>query len=526
MVDIASPAALKRLIRSSEELAIIDVRDEGAFVRSHLFYACNVPLARLASGARRLMPRRQVRVILVDSRGEPGSDAYEAASILRKLGYTRAGILGGGMASWDSEGLELFSGFHVPSKAFGEFIEHAHGTPHLTAQEVKAMMDRRANMVVVDSRSFEEYQRMCIPGAISLPGAELVWRIGEVAPDPTTLVVVNCAGRTRSIIGTQSLVNAHVPNPVAALKDGTSGWQLAGLELEHGQFRTVPSPSGAAANDARRRASGVAGQHDVRHIDRITLRDWQADADRTLYVFDVRPPEEYAAGHLPGSLNAPGGQLVQATDSYVGVLGARVVLVDPEGVRADITASWLAQMGCCEVAVLDATAADLSERSAQALHPAAIEGIGVQGLHAMMHSSLAFMVIDLADARAYAEGHLPGAVRAEAREIAAHSRRLANLDALVIASANEAETQRAIHDLLLHVTPSTMRTYTKGLAPWKSAGFAVERGEGRDLQLAEPARRVEIEAELRKYLRWETGLIAQMKRDGDAFFMPSRRGPR
>jgi hypothetical protein len=31
---------------------------------------------------------------------------------------------------------------------------------------------------------------------------------------------VNCAGRTRSIIGTQSLINAGVPNPVTALRNG------------------------------------------------------------------------------------------------------------------------------------------------------------------------------------------------------------------------------------------------------------------------------------------------------------------
>src|SRR5205085_12656552 len=83
------------------------------------------------------------------------------------------------------------------------------------------------------------------------------------------------------------------------------------------------------------------------------LAEWRREADRrTLYVMDVRDPAEYRAGHLPGSVIAPGGQLVQETDSWLGVWGARVVLVDDTGVRARMTASWLRRMGW-DAAVLD-----------------------------------------------------------------------------------------------------------------------------------------------------------------------------
>ncbi len=69
------------------------------------------------------------------------------------------------------------------------------------------------------------------------------------------------------------------------------------------------------------------------------------DKSRTLYRFDVRSPEEYAAGHSAGFISAPGGQLVQANDEWIGVRGARLVLFDDDGVRARMTASWLVQMG-------------------------------------------------------------------------------------------------------------------------------------------------------------------------------------
>ena len=78
----------------------------------------------------------------------------------------------------------------------------------------------------------------------------------------------------------------------------------------------------------------------------------QADPTRTTYLFDVRLPLAYRAGHLAGSINAPGGQLVQSTDFYAPVRGARLVLIDEHRVQAVMTAHWLMQMGWKDVFVL------------------------------------------------------------------------------------------------------------------------------------------------------------------------------
>ncbi len=59
----------------------------------------------------------------------------------------------------------------------------------------------------------------------------------------------------------------------------------------------------------------------------------------------MRTPEEFEAGHLPGARSTPGGQLVQETDHVASVRGARLVLADDDGVRANMSASWLAQLG-------------------------------------------------------------------------------------------------------------------------------------------------------------------------------------
>ena len=341
--------ALKAMLADGQELALIDVREELIFSQNHLLFARSVPLSRLELRFARLVPRRTTRIVLCD---DGDGLAERAAEILVRAGYTDVAALEGGIAGWAAAGFEVFSGVNVPSKAFGEFVEHETGTPSIAADELDRLIRAGTDMVVLDSRPFDEYQRVSIPTAVNVPGAELALRIRDLAPSPQTLVVVNCAGRTRSIIGAQSLINAGVPNKVVALRNGTMGWTLAGLACESGKARRAPTVSPAGLAWAKSAAAGVAARFGITRIDRATLERWRADGGRTLYLLDVRDPGEYAAGHVPGALSAPGGQLVQATDQYVGTLGARIVLVDDAEVRAVMTASWLRQMGWADVFVL------------------------------------------------------------------------------------------------------------------------------------------------------------------------------
>ncbi|HEX6692589.1 MAG TPA: rhodanese-like domain-containing protein, partial [Burkholderiales bacterium] len=197
-------------LAGSEELALLDVREQGVHYRGHPFYAVSAPFSRLELMAGDLVPRKDVPVIVLDGGGE--GLAEKSLAKLKQLGYSDVFILENGCEGWKQAGLELFSGVNVPSKAFGEFVEHHYETPRIPPQELKALLESKRKMVILDSRPFAEYTRMNIPGSVDVPGAELAWRVHDLAPDPDTLVVVNCAGRTRSIIGCQSLRNAGIPN--------------------------------------------------------------------------------------------------------------------------------------------------------------------------------------------------------------------------------------------------------------------------------------------------------------------------
>jgi len=516
---------LKAMLGDGEELALIDVREEGEFGRGHLLLAGNLSLSRLELRIDALVPRRTTRVVLCDA--DDGL-AQRAATRLMKFGYGNLAVLAGGVAGWRAAGYELFSGINVPSKAFGEFIEHHDDTPRLDAEAVKAAIVSGTDMVILDSRPMSEYRAMSIPTGIDCPGAELVYRVHDAAPRPETLVVVNCAGRTRSIIGAQSLINAGIPNKVVALKDGTMGWHLAGLALEKGQSRHAADPSPAGRARAREAASRVARRFGVERIDRAMLARFMAERDRrSLYLLDVRTPEEYVAGHLPGSRSAPGGQLVQATDTYVGTRNARIVLVDGDGVRATMTASWLIQMGMPEIHVLEDTldgglasgAETPTVLGRDGVEPAFIAPAELSGQLAQGSA----VVVDLDSSLNYRAGHIPGAWFAIRSRSAGTAARLPRAALCVVTSPDGVLASLAAPELAA-ASGMPVKVLRGGTAAWRAAGLPIATGEEHMADAPDDVfhrpydRDKGVEQAMRDYLSWEVDLVRQIERDGDAGF--------
>ena len=521
-MDEISPLELKHLLLAEEELALIDVREQGAFSQFHLLFAVCVPLSRLELLIGDLVPRQDTRVVIADD--SAGDDlGSRALRRLGELGYTNLALLDGGVAAWRAAGLELFSGVNVPSKAFGEFVEHTYETPRLTAAEVSEMLDERRNMVIVDSRPFEEYHRMNIPTATDMPGTELVFRIHDITPDPNTLVIVNCAGRTRSIIGAQSLINAGIPNPVAALKDGTMGWQIAGFELEHGSTREAPRPSAAGMEKALAAAARVAARFGVQTVTPGTVEQWRQDADRTTYLLDVRSPAEYAEGHLAGYLNAPGGQLVQATDEYVAVKNAWLVLADDVGVRATMTASWLIQMGWRNIYVLEGGIGsgplESGNRAPMVLGELGDATVTTDALASTLDT---VTVIDLGPSTGYEQQHIPGAVWCVRARLAQAMASLPTTARVVLTSPDGRLARLALREA--RVLARDVQALDGGTDRWLAENRVTESGIEHTVGATDDVwykpyeHRGEQEQFMRDYLTWEVALVEQVERDGTTRF--------
>jgi len=517
---LVAPATLRAWLLDGRELAILDAREVGEFSQAHLFWAVPCPLSVAELRAGKLLPRRGVRIVCCDA---GGGLAETLALRLAAIGCADVHVLEGGVAGWRGAGFEVFSGVNVPSKAFGEWVEHHYGTPSVDAAELRAMQESGEDILIVDSRPLPEFQAMSIPGAIDVPGAELAYRVPAMLARDTTTVVVNCAGRTRSILGAESLRQAGLPNPVLALRNGTMGWELAGFRCERGRTDRYPEGTPPDAAESLARARRFAAAHGARRLDLDGLAALRGDAGRTTQVFDVRDPREFAAGHLAGAISAPGGQLVQATDQWVAVRHARLVLVDDTGVRASMTAGWLRQLGGWEVFVLEGGLEGRLETALPPTLPAATPRVGVGELAALLADGSA-QVVDLARSLAFRAGHIPGAVWGIRTRLAAIAAALPDDRRIVVAAPDPALAALAVEELRGLVAAPVL-ALEGGTAAWTAAGFPIEADRTTppdeacvDTWLRPYDRNHGVEAAMRDYLTWEVALVEQISRDGTAPF--------
>ena len=515
---------LRGWIEDGNELAILDAREEGEFGIAHLFWAVPCPLSRAEMRAPGLLPRRTTRIVCVD---DGGGLAQRLAAYLATIGCTDVTVLEGGAAAWAAAGHVLFSGVNVPSKAFGEWVEHHYGTESLDPVELRAVIDSGRDMVVLDSRTAEEFARMTIPSAISVPGGELAYRIADIAPDPETLVVVNCAGRTRSILGAESLRRAGIPNPVRALRNGTMGWELAGLACDRGRADRFEPKTPATVALALGRARAFAEDSGVRSLSTAELAAFEADTLRTLYILDVRDPIEFRAGHYPNSRNAPGGQLVQATDGWIGVRGARIAVVCDTGVRSRMSAAWLRLMGFSDVFVVDGALAGACATVAPVLDGlASVPTIEAAALKTLL-SIPGTVVVDLASSVEFRGGHIPGAVWGIRTRLAALAADLVGARQVVVTSPDGVLAALGV-DELAGLTAATVRALGGGTDAWKLSGnnLAANRhvpadADCVDVYLRPYDRNSGVEAAMQAYLTWEIDLVHEIVRDGTVRFGPA-----
>lgn len=532
---VISAQELKAALHDGIEIALLDAREELTFGERHLLMASCLPLGRVEMLAADLVPRKGARVVWCDD-GE--GFAARAAARMSELGYQDVQVLDGGIAAWETAGYRIYSGVHVPSKAFAEVIEHEFGTPWISAPDLNKLIESKADIAVFDSRSFEEYNTNSIPTATSVPGAELVYRFKDMVPSPDTTVIVNCGGRTRSIIGAQSLINGGFPNKIISLKDGTMAWHLAGCDVVKGATRQPPNVSAAGLQAAQSAAEAVEKRFAITRFTDGDVQNWRDQADEhTLYILDVRTPQEYEVGHLPGALSAPGGQLVQETDSFLTTWGARVILVDDDRVRATMTASWLKQMGWSDTAVL--TMENSSEgkdveglvRGPHQPKPSAVERVQVNTISTNeLHAELAagsVTVIDLEYSKRYKQGHIPSACFATRTRLKDAIDTLPATSKIVLTSPDGGLAKLATADLA-----DTMQipvvALDGGTRAWAEANHELEVGDGHmadapdDVWLPARERSANREKLMKEYLAWEIELVNQMATDDDHRFQVSQ----
>ncbi len=511
------PHALKARLAEGRELALLDVREDGEFGEGHALFAVPCPFSRLELLVVDLVPRRTVPVVLMDGGDGVGR---RAAVLLETMGYTDVAVVEGGVPAWVRAGYTAFQGVNVPSKVLGELLEAARHPPTIDAATLATWRNEGRPFHLFDARPPAEYAKMRVPGARCLPNGELAHRFAAAVDDPAVPVVVTCAGRTRGILGILGLRLAGIQNPVFALENGTQGWALAGFPLERGN-RAEPFPvlDAAAFAGSAARAEALARTADVPWIGLDELARLVEDATRTLYLVDVRSEPEALADPVPGAVWAPGGQLVQATDRWLGVRHARVVLVDDTGLRATLAAVWLRQLGFAPVVLPLGTEPAVRRRWPE-LPPRAVADLPEPvSLPPDEVAARALPILDLRPSWV-ARVSRPAGSRWTLRP------KLGAVRGAVALLADDLGVARLVaHDLeVAGVGPVV--TVAGGFEAWRSAGLPVVAdgtpapAESVDyLYFVHDRHDGNLDAS-RRYLAWEQGLTTQLDADERSAFSP------
>lgn len=511
-------AEVAALMSSNGLFAVFDVRERGEYNDCQISTTTSLPRSQIEYRVIDLVPNRTIPIAVYD---EGGKRAGLAAKTLAQLGYEQVSILDGGLSEWRNQGRETVSGVNVPSKAFGEKVHHDLDVPDLSPEELKTLLDNNADLTILDMRTPEEYGRFCIPGGLNVPGGDLILWAEELRHKPT--VIVNCAGRTRSIIGAAGLRRLGLTN-VRALRNGTMGWVLAGFQLESKPARRGPVANPDSRTQAVATALRIAAEEQLAWIRVENLAGLiRNPRGGVTYAIDVRSEEEFASGHLVGSINVPGGQAVQRADDFVPVRNAEIVFISNQSARAVMAAYWYRQMGFKQVRVLQG-GLDSWKASGQPLISGAWvpEPLGFGAATSAtryIHSAQlkdqidngSCTALDVSTSLEHESAHVPGArwisrgwIDIKLPEL------IADLNREIVLTCSDGRQSTFAAQQLAQVGYVNISVLAGGLSAWIAADYRTDSGLGGALT---PANDVVLSPSIRgnkqdmqKYLDWELQL--------------------
>jgi rhodanese-related sulfurtransferase len=514
MIKNVASEEIRRAVIEARIFALVDVREQRFYGQGHILPAVNIPLSRIEIKLPDLVPGKNTPLVFYDDGGDLAEIAANTAQV---MGYSDIAILNNGLSGWKAGNYHLFSGTHVLGAALAESIDRATPIQKISASELSQMQNNGESIVVLDARPWDAFIDNHIPGGINCPLGELEYRFRDLVGDDKTPVVVNCAGRTRSILGARSLLIAGVPNPVYSLDKGTWGWWSAGLKLASGSGPRADTISEKGRGWSFASAQLVAREAGVKEIDEETLARWESEQnDIPLYLLDVRLPGEFESGHLADAISAPACQLIECSEDWIGVRNGRILLIDDDGVRARVVAYWLKKLGYQEVAVLSVdfkpeindpgkpVLIDISKKypscPVDAINPEAV-------------------VLDLSPSTVFQQHHIPGAlwfIRSYLKEIIG---KIPDRQ-IVVMDDEEGRLARLVVEDLAKLGRDNAYLLDGDLESWRSSGASIESGDNGMLTAIDDCYYASPHSEIKKmrmkkaYMDWQSDMDLQIIDDG------------
>lgn len=517
-VTLIDADQLRDELAHGSNFAFIDVNERGEYIVGHIPSAVNIERGTFDDRLSTLVPGKDTQLLLTCADGRRSTSAARVAS---QLGYTKIAVLSGGNAGWIAAGHELEFGDNTFGKRYGEQVLAQSGVELVSPEELDSLQ-QAGDVVIFDVRMEHEYlDEGHLQGAINTPGAHVapyVFALRENAESDFT-VVLNCAGRTRSIIAAEKLMQLGVEN-VVALRNGTMAWLLADRELNVGHTATRSIDVSAQAQTSLREA--VQQLAATEGVPSISVADLHRSLDerQPIFVLDVRSREEAEQNILPGAQWCPEGQLTNFLDNFVAVRDATIVCYSNNQTRAILSARTLRGMGCPNAVWLEGGFdAWVAAGNPATQLPAAPEWddpsfIEVESLG----EELPHEVVDIRRMSAFMSGHIPGSVYIPhgLLEFDAPARITAGAPVLVI-SDDPRQARRAIATVS-NLGFKSVHALSGGISAWEESGRETATGMGdntidliaareeADLVGHGPLELRRDRADMERYLRWEIEL--------------------
>ena len=322
---------------------LIDCRERRDYVDGHWFGSTNIPLSILPTRLPFLCPYKDFPIHFLHW-GDAASSV--ALRYLEKLEYQN--ITPHSVTQPIGPVVGYVQGEYAWSKAFGEVVARQSDILEVTPQEY---VTDYQHAQLVDVRPTGEYNRFTLPNSINLPNSLLLANMERLG-NHADLVLLHCAGRTRSIIGAHTIKAAGYSGDFGIFRGGTQAWELDGFAREHGANRTMAEnieSTEFVANFLNRCHIPSA------HIQPTGIAAF-VETNSDHLIFDVS--DDAANGILVAAniIKISGTNLVQQTDRSIARYHLPILLFDcRSGSRAAFAAYWLSRMGfCVKIAIVDA----------------------------------------------------------------------------------------------------------------------------------------------------------------------------
>jgi rhodanese-related sulfurtransferase len=445
------------------------------------------------------------------------------------MGYTDIRVLDGGLAAWKAAGLPTVSGWGMHGKEYGERIAVAEQVPQITAAELAELRRRGENVTVVDVRTDEEFLRGHVPGAYHIPGGQLVLELPALPQSPDHRLVISCAGRTRGILGAHVLRMLGLTN-VTALLNGAMGWRLEGLELEMGEGQGRLRANAPVPHEVEEATQRLAREAQVRTTSVDELDAWRA-AGEPHYVVDVRVPQEFRAGHVPGAVSIPTGQFALQHENFLAVGRLPVVIIADDAIRPIWAAAQCQGLGFPNTVILEGGLSAWVGRGRKleegtgsvetfGLEAAqrAVEGIRPAELRQLQERESNTVVLDVRSSGEFAMGHIPGTRWLTRGKLELDIERMVPSTETPLITICDTGQRSTLAAATLRSLGYTHARYLEGGLPaWSGAGLPVVDGlDGADVSREEAqsdfgstlwtGALARTRADMEQYLSWEEAL--------------------